>query len=162
MDFNGGSFWVPVQYYRRVKFRRNKSNKAIVLDVIDGDTFRCAYRGNVITCRLNAIDTPELSQSYGYNARQKLFSLINSKEVELIICNTGRYGRLIVFVQVNGIDINLELIKAGAAWCYNKYCPVEKRSVYNAEQSLATAAKRGLWAYKNPIPPWSYRAEIIK
>jgi len=161
MDFNGGSFWVPVQYYRRVNFKKSRSNKVIILDVIDGDTFRCAFKGNVITCRLNAIDTPEMSQDYGHAARQKLFALINSKDVELIICNKDRYGRLVVFIEINGIDINLELIKVGAAWCYNKYCPVDKRENYNLEQSKASNSRRGLWAAANPIPPWDYRAGVI-
>lgn len=51
-------------------------------------------------------------------------------------------------------DANAEQVRRGMAWVFDRY--VTDRSLY-AEQEEARAARRGLWADSDPIPPWEWR-----
>lgn len=59
-----------------------------------------------------------------------------------------------VTADCNGIDVNAEMVRVGMAWVYDKY--VTDRSPY-ALQDAAKAARRGLWADPDPMPPWEWR-----
>jgi len=52
------------------------------------------------------------------------------------------------------MDANAEQIKRGMAWVYDKY--VTDHSLYRL-QDEAKAAKQGLWADAEPMPPWEWR-----
>jgi endonuclease YncB( thermonuclease family) len=54
----------------------------------------------------------------------------------------------------NGINVNLEMVKMGMAWQYDKY---SKSAVLRRAQSEAKAQKRGLWRDPFPVPPWEFR-----
>ena len=55
----------------------------------------------------------------------------------------------------DGTNVNYELVKEGCWWWYRKYAPgnVELEKL----ESEAREAKRGLWAYPHPVPPWEWR-----
>jgi micrococcal nuclease len=50
--------------------------------------------------------------------------------------------------------LNQELLKAGLAWWYEKY---SKDMVLRDIEAEARTAKRGLWVYPDPVPPWEWR-----
>jgi hypothetical protein len=50
--------------------------------------------------------------------------------------------------------LNEDLLRAGLAWHYTQYDRSEKLAKLEQE---ARAAKRGLWADPNPMPPWEWR-----
>ncbi|MFX0202169.1 MAG: thermonuclease family protein, partial [Candidatus Hodarchaeota archaeon] len=54
-----------------------------------------------------------------------------------------------------GSSLNRELVFVGFAWWYRKYAPDDR--VLEKLEAEARAEKRGLWADKNPIPPWEWR-----
>jgi len=64
-----------------------------------------------------------------------------------------RYERTVGDVLLpDGRSLNHELVKAGLAWWYRKYAP-DDEPLKQLERG-ARGAEHGLWADKNPIPPW--------
>ena len=57
---------------------------------------------------------------------------------------------------MNGVDVNAELVRQGAAWVYQQY--VKDQSLY-ALETEAKAAQRGLWSLPEAerTPPWEWR-----
>jgi len=126
-----------------------------VVSVIDGDTIELLdpYM-KLHKIRLYCIDAPEKSMPFGQRAKQKLSELIYSKDLSINVTDTDRYGREIGDLILNGRSINLEMVRSGFAWEYPKYC---RDSAYWSAQNKAAAARLGLWADRDPIPPWEYR-----
>lgn len=86
-----------------------------VLDIIDGDTIRVEGGRSV---RLIGIDTPERGECGYTEATFVLASLIRDRPVVLVPgarTDTDRYGRLLRYVEVDGVDVNLEMIRSGRA-----------------------------------------------
>lgn len=54
------------------------------------------------------------------------------------------------------LDVNIEMVRRGMAWRYVKY---DKAKLYVVAEAEAKTAGRGLWADKEPIPPWEWRAK---
>lgn len=93
-----------------------------VIKVSDGDTVKILDADKKThKLRLAGIDAPEKKQAFGKVARQFLSSIVSQKTV----CVTGdkydRYGRLVGVVYYQGVDVNLEMVKAGLAWHYKEY-----------------------------------------
>ncbi len=75
--------------------------------MIDGDTF--AYGADRI--RLRAIDTPEKDQSDGFEARQRLDSLLHEGTVTMVTNVLDPYGRTLADVYVDGRNV-AEVLKS--------------------------------------------------
>ena len=147
-----------------------------VVGVTDGDTITCLTdQKKQIKVRLYQIDAPESHQPYGQKAKQELSSMIFNKNVAIENHGQDRYKRTLGTIyskELRGkclpsgkcirgvwqdIDVNLELIKQGYAWYY----PFTKKNPeYQQAEQEARAAKRGLWADKNPVAPWEWRKNI--
>lgn len=63
--------------------------------------------------------------------------------------------RTLAVVMVEGVNANLEMVRRGLAWRFDKY---SKDEALLAAQNAAKGARRGLWADPAPIPPWEWRA----
>lgn len=65
------------------------------------------------------------------------------------------YTRGVLVRIPNGRNLNREIVRAGFASWYRQYAR------HDAElkklEGKARAAKRRLWADKNPVPPWAWR-----
>jgi micrococcal nuclease len=125
----------------------------LVIKVSDGDTLTILAEGNrQVRVRLDGIDCPELHQAYGTKARQFTSAMTYRKTVSVFSNARDKYGRTLGTVFVNGINLNEELVKLGLAWAYihfsTRFLPLERE---------ARAKRIGLWADKNPIPPWEFR-----
>ncbi len=57
------------------------------------------------------------------------------------------------------VNWSTSMVREGWAWNYVKYSKSPRLAQLERE---ARAAKQGLWAGKNPVPPWEYRAEQAK
>ena len=126
-----------------------------VVSIADGDTITVRpEQGPSVKVRLIGIDAPERGQAFGTRARQELGELVDGQVVEVVGTTKDRYGRLLGDVRHEGRSINLELIRRGFAWAYVEYDPPAE---YVAAEAEARAARRGLWADREPIPPWTYR-----
>lgn len=117
--------------------------------VNDGDTLRTASGRRV---RLVQIDAPELHDDcYGKSALVALRRLAPpGTEITLVrdpaLDATDRYGRLLRYVFVSNTNVNLALVRAGAA---SPYFFRKVRGRYAGELldavDEARTARRGLW-----------------
>ena len=128
----------------------------------DGDTITVLDAGlQQHKIRLAGIDAPEKKQPFGERSTQSLAALVFGKTV-VVEWRKKHRERLIGKVTVSGVDANLEQIKAGMAWWYEKYrkeqSPADQRRYAEAEQQQARAARVGLWRDQAPVPPWEWRA----
>jgi len=127
-----------------------------VVGVSDGDTLTALDADNQKhKVRLHGIDAPEIGQPFGTKSREALGRLAVKKTATLHLKGRDRYGRDLARVEVDGLDVNVELVKDGLAWHYVRY---DKSPELAKAEREAREAKRGVWADKEPIPPWEWRA----
>ena len=122
--------------------------------VTDGDTVSVMKAGKAVKIRFEGIDRPERGQDFGAKAKQFTSARVFGKEVEVREFYPDRYGRMVARVLVDGQDVSLELVKAGLAWHFKRY---SSDPVLAVAESEARAARVGLWAMPNPVPPWERR-----
>lgn len=128
--------------------------------IADGDTFTCLTENKTpVKLRMGRIDAPEKSQAYGQASRKMLSSLIWGKTVTVHPYQTDRYGRMLVSVTADGIDVNKKMVETGYAWAYRQYLKKGEAPEYLRLEESARAAKRGLWAEPDPVYPSDYRRE---
>lgn len=126
-----------------------------VVGVRDGDTIRVMRYGREINVRLNGIDAPERSQAFGSRARKFTLAACSGRTVTVKEVAMDRYGRVVADVRLpDGTSLNQAIVRAGFAWWYRTYSTDETLQRLEAE---ARTAKRGLWADKDPLPPWEFR-----
>ena len=111
-----------------------------VVRVADGDSFEVAGGTRV---RLYGIDSPEHDKPYWAEAKRTLAGLISGKTVRLQEMDRDRYGRVVARVEVDGLDVNAEMVRRGAAWVYRKHT---NEPILIQLEDDARRAKRGLWA----------------
>ena len=127
----------------------------LVVGVHDGDTatVRCG-EAEQQRIRLAEIDAPELRQAHGKAAKHALSDLIFQQQVHVEPLTTDRYGRTIARVRLAERDVQWAMVAAGYAWCYRDY--LERQECLDIERAAA-AARRGLWAAPDAVPPWEFR-----
>ena len=129
---------------------------AKVTKIIDGDTIHLIHKKyGKIKVRLAEIDTPEMDQPYGEEAAVILKNMILNKTVKLKKLAVDRYKRVVGTIYLNGLEINLFLVRNGFAWCYDKY---NRREKIKSAENLARLEKIGIWSNKKKaIEPWNWR-----
>lgn len=142
--------------------------KGRVTKVLDGDTiwllpdFHPAgvkpHKDGSVAIRFRGTDAPEKKQPYGIEARNYLKQLIGGRVVKVKVKNIDRYKRIVGYVYLDQININLKMIEAGYAWAYTEYLDRPYASAFYQAEKRARSAKRGLWQQPNPLPPWEWRA----
>ena len=132
-----------------------------VVGVLDGDTITVLDDTNTQhKIRLSGIDAPEKKQPFGQRSKQSLSDMVFDKEVTVATTKRDKYKREVGKVLVGGIDANLEQVKRGMAWHYKAYEREQSaidRKVYADAENEAKAARLGLWADLEPVPPWDFR-----
>ncbi len=133
-----------------------------VTKVHDGDSVHITPLGKKrVIVRLAAIDAPEVQQNHGIASRNYLRSMIMSKQVTARCNKVDKYKRQICVVLKDDQDINLEMLKTGKAWYYEKFSKEQNRRdqrVYRQAAKNAVRKKLGIWAEETAIPPWEFRA----
>jgi micrococcal nuclease len=121
-----------------------------VVRVVDGDTIEVS---GGVRVRLVQIDAPELGsgECYSRKAAAVLRSLLPTParvrlEGDARLDARDRYGRLLRYVHRGSVNVNLELVRRGAAtvWFYGGDQGRYARSLLAAARKARTA-KRGLW-----------------
>lgn len=132
-----------------------------VLSVHDGDTLTVAPCGDTETplvVRLYGVDAPEEDQPGGDASTAFLRSLLPvGAEVEIVPFDMDRYGRSVALVVRHGHTLNGEMVRAGLAWVYPRYCRAKFCKAWTRSQKEARASGLGLWAEPEPPPPWEWR-----
>jgi endonuclease YncB( thermonuclease family) len=128
-----------------------------VVGVHDGDTITGLDESKTqFKIRLDAIDAPELGQPFGQASKKALSEKVFGKSVTVIPKTKDKYGRTVGHVLIDGRDVNLEMLEEGMAWHYKKY---DHNARLARAEGEARAAKKGLWADRDPVPPWEWRKE---
>ncbi|WP_373649027.1 thermonuclease family protein [Schlesneria sp. DSM 10557] len=125
-----------------------------VVKITDGDTCVVLVGQQQVKVRLASIDAPESRQPWGTRSRERLGELVHEKEVVVSVAGKDRYGRVLGTLIVDGRNVNEILVSEGFAWHYVAY---SKSARLTRLEQEAREAKRGLWADKDPIPPWEWR-----
>jgi micrococcal nuclease len=133
-----------------------------VVGVADGDTITVLRDKEKVKIRLYGIDTPERGQAFSKKAKQFTSKLVYGKVVEVHRMDTDRYGRTVALVSVDKQLLNKELVKAGLAWVYDRYCSEPICESWRIFQLRARMDKRGLWSDPERIPPWEFRRKKRK
>ena len=136
----------------------NLISKELLTDIsfVDGDSLRGIYKNELIKIRLAEIDAPELKQSFGLDSKNCLINLIqeSNNEVFFKFKEKDRYDRHVGWIYSKNLDINLEMVKKGCAWVYDRYV---KRKVLFKHQDNARENNIGLWKNSEAIAPWKWR-----
>ena len=149
--------------------------------VIDGDTLRLAdetdskgrvHEGAVLGIR--GIAAPALDQPFGKQAHERLKELIEGKAIirNGPTARAYREGNTWFFRTEKGESLALLMISEGLAWTveaeledkHRKPTDVKKvdpqTEAWLKAEREAREAKRGLWADKDPVRPWEWRAKV--
>jgi micrococcal nuclease len=130
-----------------------------VVRVVDGDTIALALDGREVKARLIGVDTPETGdprkpvERFGVEATGFLRALAQGKAVEVECDPSGdrldRYGRELVYLRIEGRDVDREIIRKGFGHAYVKY-PFARMESYREAERVARDAGVGLWAPEKP------------
>ena len=138
-----------------------KDITGIVVSVADGDTITVlSAEKKQFKIRMAAIDSPEKAQAFGQRSKQHLSDLVYKKEVRVQIVDIDRYKRHVGVVFLGDQNINQAQVEAGFAWVYRQFVkniPKPMAKAFFDAESSAKANKAGLWADKDPMPPWEWR-----
>lgn len=128
------------------------------VSVYDGDTITLKVLGESnMKIRLSSIDTPEMNQAHGVEARDALRGMISGKSIQVKIYEKDKYGRYIGEIFLNGESVNNKLVEQGHAWHYVRYSH-SKKALSKLEKS-AKERRIGLWSANKPLEPWKWRAQ---
>lgn len=154
---------VPQEQVAQPEQQEQSEEIFLVTRVIDGDTIELENGEKV---RYIGIDTPETVDPsrpvgcFGKEASNKNKELVENKRVRLErdVSDKDRYGRLLRYVYVGDLFVNLELVKQGYATSYTYPPDVEYQDQFVAAQKEARDAERGLWGAcqeetTTPTPP---------
>lgn len=134
-----------------------------VVGIADGDTVTVLDATNTqFKIRLMGIDAPEKKQAFGQKSKEHLSELVFNKQVSVEYTKKDKYGRTVGKVIVDGVDANLEQVKAGLAWHYKQYQREQSAkdiAAYVLAEELARNESRGLWTDAEPVPPWEWRRQ---
>jgi endonuclease YncB( thermonuclease family) len=151
----------------------NVTLKGKVTDVKDGDTIKLYERADIdeYDIRLNYIDAAEIAHKgsradWGSGTVANLLSwLIEKEEVTVEVTEIDHYGRMVGTIFLNGLNINLLLVKVGAVKVYEKYLSEDVKEMYLDAQNNAKKEHYGIWSYSgNPkfsLPDEVYLAKHI-
>lgn len=131
--------------------------KAIVKEIIDGDTIKVELNGGKIeTIRLLLVDTPETVkpntpvQPFGKEAKDFMKQILIKDtviEIEKGKSERDKYGRLLAYIWLDGKNINKELLKEGLARVAYVYEPNTKYlDEFKKAEQHAKEQKKGIWS----------------
>ena len=130
-------------------------NRWFVLRAIDGDTLVLRLEGAEIerkeTIRLLNVNTPEKNEPGFVEATEALKGLVRGGYVELEYEKPDAerrdgFGRLLVYVIADGVNVNIELVRQGWSKLYTKYGKGRLHEEFVAAEAEAKAGGFGLWS----------------
>jgi len=134
--------------------------RATLHRVFDGDTIDVVdEKGRQFRIRLSGIDAPERDQPFGQRSGESLRRLLSAGPLYVDAVSVDRYQRVLAKVTCAGRDAGVEQIRSGFAWFYPWTDSISQsdRVLYAREEQTARSLQRGLWADRDPIPPWQFR-----
>ncbi len=120
--------------------------------VIDGDSIVDSYGTHI---RLAHIDAPEIDQfsldkvQIGINSRDFLIRVLKDQRVKVKVLGKGYFGRNLVIILVNDMNVNELMIRSGHAVSYKKK--------YLYLEYISRKKKLGMWKTSGFYYPKVYR-----
>jgi endonuclease YncB( thermonuclease family) len=113
-----------------------------------------------LTIRLACIDAPETAQGpSGAEAGQALAQLLQGQSLEIRPQTTDRYGRTVAEVFANGQNLNLQMVRMGAAFVYRDYLNGCDARAYEQAEQQAQRFRQGVWRWDQGVErPWDFRS----
>ena len=108
-----------------------------VIEVSDGDTFKLS---DGKTFRLYGVNAPEIKEPYFEEAKAFTENLVLGREISFEQeenYKVDKFGRTLGYVFINGVNLNLELVRNGLA----KVVLYEKRAKIKYQDELLSAEK---------------------
>ncbi|MGG0777805.1 thermonuclease family protein [Bacillus rugosus] len=147
----------PEQKDGKSHLKDHKKLVDVTLDkVVDGDTIKVRYNGNIDTVRYLLIDTPETKkpdscvQPYGEDASKRNKELVSSGKLQLEFDKGDRrdkYGRLLGYVYADGKSVQETLLKEGLARVAFVYEPNTKYiDQFTKDEQVAKSEKLLIWS----------------
>ncbi|WP_166462413.1 thermonuclease family protein [Psychrobacillus vulpis] len=142
-----------------------------VVEVIDGDTIKINYNGNIEKVRYLLIDTPETNhktlgkQPFGEDAKVRNKELLNSGNVTIEFDVGNRfddYGRMLAYIYVDGVSVQETLLEEGLARVAYVF-PPNTRYLDNFEKASDTAKVEqiGVWETDDYVTNRGFDASAI-
>ncbi|MBW2467298.1 MAG: thermonuclease family protein [Deltaproteobacteria bacterium] len=132
-----------------------------MIDVRAGDVLKISHpdKGG-IPIILYGIDAPDKGQAHFKQAKKFLVGKVEGRDVNVQEFSTGQK---IIAAQVflDGENINEQVLQAGYAWVYEKYCGQDFCREWLNIEKQARNKKLGIWQEGNQIPPWEWRKKIL-
>lgn len=133
-----------------------------VISVYDGDSLQIRnIKGEIVKIRVYGVDCPEIGQPYGDEARLMTEKVLLGRTVDVVTAQKSKsYGREVsgLLLMDDMIVLQDVLVSAGLAWVDERFCKLPVCELWKLHQRDAISNRRGLWAEKNPIPPWTWRS----
>jgi len=130
--------------------------EARVTRVFDGDTVwvQPLAGGRYRKLRLDGLDAPEICQRGGIESRDTLARRVLRQSLTVTERRRDDYGRGLATLEHTGEDVGGWMVSQGQAWSYRW-----RRSLgpYQAQETLARAQRRGLFAQGDAEIPRSFR-----
>jgi micrococcal nuclease len=133
-----------------------------VVDVVDGKTVVLEMQaGSRITVELQYIEVPEPEQQLHQTVKEHLRQMVYGKHVEFLprgIAENKTVGQ----ISIGGVDVSQQMLRDGAAWHISPEKTGQdetQRELYQTNEALAKAEKRGVWSIENLQPAWEFRAK---
>jgi micrococcal nuclease len=132
-----------------------------VVRVSDGDTLVAQQDGQEERVRFACIDAPETDQPLGADSTARLQQLVDAAggQVQLLVTDQDRYGRLIAEVYAGDQLTQAVLVQEGLAWSYRQFhhnCPSADR--INRLEAQARQRQVGVFSGGH-IEPWEWRRQ---
>lgn len=148
----------PLHFSGRVVAVGDGDTIDVLADEAPADTGRPDDRSRErrpVRVRLVEIDCPELGQPFGRKARQATSALCFGRTVRVDGTGVDTFGRVLGIVTLaDGRSLNEELVRLGYAWWFRRY---SRSETLRALEDAARAKRAGLWADRDPVPPWQWR-----
>lgn len=142
--------------------KTHKKVEAKVTKVIDGDTMEITDKDNkTYIVRLWGIDSPEMEQEFGIEAKNYIEKRILGKDSDFSLFAVGDYGRNIgqLFVEgTTGTPTDVAAVMVGAGYAHST-----ERShdgPYYELEVRAKSMKKGLWIKDNFMHPKEFREQV--
>jgi micrococcal nuclease len=131
--------------------------EAEVSAIVDGNTLTVKFKdGDAYDIQLSGIDSPELGQDYGEQAKQFLQKRALNKRVKVQLLGKDRWGNRLAVIWLKGeVDLRVELLKEGLAWTAERNPLPDLENVRIEAQNKG----KGLWQLTEPTPPWIFRRQ---
>jgi len=115
-----------------------------VSHVLDGDSIQLSDGEEV---RLIGINAPEFNEKCYEESKEKLQNMVLGKQVTLEsdVNDKDQYGRLLRYVYVDGIFVNLEMVRSGLAHKYEYGSNTKYSALFEQAENEAKEKCRCIW-----------------